>query len=668
MEARLSIVFDKTKFNSKRFNIPVNESTNTFINKMVRKLKATDSNISFILVDFPEMNDSVFYFNKFSATSIWTNSLNLNQVQVSPNFLDLIEMNHINFNKFKEIDVLEKYPQLYKILPIKSEASIKNFVDFIINTLNINFHPDDDFMDNFPNNELIDVNGNRVQFDEVGIKFMNDQIENCLTVGGDYIYEIGTTILRDTLSPAVPENSNNDEDFSDDENDLDEYDIYGELIGRFLSIEHNGDDQRIIEVESIEYISSDEKDGTLYQLKWKPLENFIEKNAIEIEGIFLDELISDKKETYFETVFDEIIHLTDVTDNENFDGNSLIAHTPGYYQEAIEKEIGISLNDKTFTDDIIGRFTIRKDDLVNFHKKWIANLILEEDICQGYENYDIIFNNVENFVSSLFPTIRNSENFEPICNGLTSSIIEYQLKYQEKQPFVAPERLKYLFNGLTTYWRALSSAWRSNEDLLDLNYPFSYSFDELTIMDWMESVCGQMTFDMVDNSMKDNPYELTKAFGSYFEQIGEFVDNLQSSLSPGTFDNFNNLFTTDYPFKESFDDLVPLVRNWAFNIYLKKDDKPQINNDQQQLSEAIKRIVQTESYFDCDSDDETIADNNGLIFSTRANGDIGSESAGRTDIKEGHKLAELIKKSYPQVNVLVEPVDEWVILTVTLNK
>lgn len=73
---------------------------------------------------------------------------------------------------------------------------------------------------------------------------------------------------------------------------------------------------------------------------------------------------------------------------------------------------------------------------------------------------------------------------------------------------------------------------------------------------------------------------------------------------------------------------------------------------------SIKVFVRKNSYFDFDQ-----KDNNELIFSTRDNGNVGTEEAGRKDIIAGEKLAKEIKNNF-NVEVTVETVDEWVLVIV----
>jgi hypothetical protein len=69
-----------------------------------------------------------------------------------------------------------------------------------------------------------------------------------------------------------------------------------------------------------------------------------------------------------------------------------------------------------------------------------------------------------------------------------------------------------------------------------------------------------------------------------------------------------------------------------------------------QVSEILKQ-----SWFTDDGD----KDPHRVAFSTRANGDVGSEEAGAEDIREAKRLAKIIRQQFPQLNVEVDTCDEW---------
>lgn len=86
-------------------------------------------------------------------------------------------------------------------------------------------------------------------------------------------------------------------------------------------------------------------------------------------------------------------------------------------------------------------------------------------------------------------------------------------------------------------------------------------------------------------------------------------------------------------------------------------------NESFEQGEKIKEFVSKNSYFDFDEEwgDE-------MIFSTRRNGNVGDETHGEADHREGLKLKKSLELAFPSISAKVEPQDEWVILTVSMKK
>ena len=79
------------------------------------------------------------------------------------------------------------------------------------------------------------------------------------------------------------------------------------------------------------------------------------------------------------------------------------------------------------------------------------------------------------------------------------------------------------------------------------------------------------------------------------------------------------------------------------------------------MIDNIVSLVEDMSYFTFDG----IEDDEQLIFSTRENGDVGSETPSRIDYKEGLKVVKEIKSKYPTLSVEIEVVDEWIMIFVS---
>lgn len=76
----------------------------------------------------------------------------------------------------------------------------------------------------------------------------------------------------------------------------------------------------------------------------------------------------------------------------------------------------------------------------------------------------------------------------------------------------------------------------------------------------------------------------------------------------------------------------------------------------------IINFVQKNSWFEFEYEDE-----NEILFSTRANGNVGDETPGQKDLNEAARLKREFAKHYPTLTIDIEEVDEWVHLTVNLN-
>ncbi|MFO7968828.1 MAG: hypothetical protein R6U15_01805 [Candidatus Izemoplasmatales bacterium] len=56
-----------------------------------------------------------------------------------------------------------------------------------------------------------------------------------------------------------------------------------------------------------------------------------------------------------------------------------------------------------------------------------------------------------------------------------------------------------------------------------------------------------------------------------------------------------------------------------------------------------------------------------LTFSTRDNGNVGEEEYSEIDFKEGLRLKKLLTKEFEnKIKINLEPVDEWVMLEITI--
>jgi len=78
---------------------------------------------------------------------------------------------------------------------------------------------------------------------------------------------------------------------------------------------------------------------------------------------------------------------------------------------------------------------------------------------------------------------------------------------------------------------------------------------------------------------------------------------------------------------------------------------------------AISKYINNNSWFDEDDHDE-----DSVSFSTRESGDVGEETYGKEDFAKAVELkAALVAKYGEAINVEIEAVDEWVLITVRMK-
>lgn len=77
----------------------------------------------------------------------------------------------------------------------------------------------------------------------------------------------------------------------------------------------------------------------------------------------------------------------------------------------------------------------------------------------------------------------------------------------------------------------------------------------------------------------------------------------------------------------------------------------------------IIQFVKNNSYFDYDGEENGI-----LEFSTRQNGSVSNETASKKDLLEGEKLKSKILEIFKNIDVNLEVVDEWVLISISDKK
>jgi hypothetical protein len=80
-----------------------------------------------------------------------------------------------------------------------------------------------------------------------------------------------------------------------------------------------------------------------------------------------------------------------------------------------------------------------------------------------------------------------------------------------------------------------------------------------------------------------------------------------------------------------------------------------IDFDKTLHAKVLKAIMSTKTYMDI----EDMEDPSEIFLSTRENGDVGSETPGRADIKEADRVQKILQKKFPELKFTLDTTDEW---------
>lgn len=217
MENKLSFIVNNKFFTKSGVTIDENKSTLNYCKETIKKIEETvDSSITqFIFQDndlfvYGFVSDSSWNINKYLVSC---NKETLFDFLVDPNFIYLHELSVNTSNvDYEPSMLLENFPNLYEILPLNSTQKVREFLELLLNDMDINFHPDDPF-ENFltDNNTLVKSNGEVVKFDKIAIDFINNLIQHCFEIEGDNLYVVGLEILNERLGIENTDSKINDD-------------------------------------------------------------------------------------------------------------------------------------------------------------------------------------------------------------------------------------------------------------------------------------------------------------------------------------------------------------------------------------------------------------------------------------------------------------------------
>jgi hypothetical protein len=202
MKSKLSLVANGV-FLTKEVEIPHNMASDKYFNDIVNRMNSVSNDLQYILF---EVTDNLFtYYNKernLKLSGALTGNPNYNILGgiITPAIVSLHKQGITNV-PYNEIDWLTKHPIANQFLPIRSTKNVEAFMNHIINVLNINFHPDDNFSDYLDEEGfLIDIYNNKIYFSQTGIDFVEALIQDSFKIVGDEVYEYGAAILKIRLA------------------------------------------------------------------------------------------------------------------------------------------------------------------------------------------------------------------------------------------------------------------------------------------------------------------------------------------------------------------------------------------------------------------------------------------------------------------------------------
>lgn len=190
----------------KLVEIPTNLSTNECIEDIKSKLPVSD--LRYIL--FIEPNGNCFFYNFEENLSEPLAIYGIDVERIPSATLIKIAKNSdlfINSDKpttmdFVESDLFQGFSEL-KTMQIHNETDVRTFIGFVINTLDINFHPDDPFENFFEAGETKTFQGIVCVITQEDLDFLNATVEDCAAIVGDAIYDIAFEILSGRMGFGI---------------------------------------------------------------------------------------------------------------------------------------------------------------------------------------------------------------------------------------------------------------------------------------------------------------------------------------------------------------------------------------------------------------------------------------------------------------------------------
>jgi len=207
METKLSFILNGKFFSKTDVKIPENQSTGTYFLDVIDKISMT-GRLSAIL--FQDKVSYLFSADENILQSVFDSFGTYDEVlsfSGKPVFLHMHEKaNNVGGEKYFESELLRVHPEMLEFLPINSEEKVKKYLEFVINVLNINYHPDDPFEDYCVDEKIIDSQGISIKIDIATTYFMDLLTNVCFAIADNKVYDWGFEVQQKNLFPIGVEN------------------------------------------------------------------------------------------------------------------------------------------------------------------------------------------------------------------------------------------------------------------------------------------------------------------------------------------------------------------------------------------------------------------------------------------------------------------------------
>jgi hypothetical protein len=207
MNNRLSFILEGI-FYSKQINeskISQNVSTENYLKSIFDKISGSSIKFEafFYSEDINNKYSWCYYWDSKIKKVIKGNYYAILANSYYPIFLELHTKSLTKANFMSELFNNDSFGLLlhnlcYQYLPLNSDEKTRNLIEFFIDELGINFHPDDNFSNYFINNQLITKYGNYNISDFI-LAYFDNLIEIALQISGDKLYKFVYEILIKNL-------------------------------------------------------------------------------------------------------------------------------------------------------------------------------------------------------------------------------------------------------------------------------------------------------------------------------------------------------------------------------------------------------------------------------------------------------------------------------------